>query len=295
MTPKNKFKVCLILFFYVLGIGSIANAGGSPWTWLFSLKMVKVGDQMMMPTAVYVDEEKERYYVTDPIRSSLHSFEKNGTYLNTFNPYNKLLVPYDLVRDDEGIFWIVERGRNSFSKIDLKAKEIVTNSLERDGKKIFPDRIALNGNNFYILDKVSGDILEYDHSLKFSGSFQCKECQNGFVDFVIKDHSIWALDKPGKKVLRFNQNRELERTILLKGPLSFPVALEIDKSGLIYILDSHQANISVFDQSGVLKYDFLAKGHNLGRLYYPKDLLLDPWGRLCVVDSGNGRVEVFSR
>ena len=62
-----------------------------------------------------------------------------------------------------------------------------------------------------------------------------------------------------------------------------------------YIIDKHEGAVVVFDASGKFKYRFLEKGHNNNNLYYPEDIIFDPLGRLCVVDTGNGRVAVFSR
>ena len=296
---KNKFLVTGVLGLaaILLLVASGDVQAGSPWKWTFSLKSGIVGKPMVMASAVYVDKTRERYYVADPGTSSLHSFDKSGKYLNSFNPGNQLLAPYDLIRDDEGIIWVVEKGSNSFTKIDLDNKKIDKNILKKkNGAIIFPDRIhPADNDGFYILDKSSGDVILFNSDLKATTVFTCRDCARGFVDFVVKEGKIYALESGEKAVYRFANDGAFLGKIELNGELSFPFSLEVGPAGLFYILDRHRGDIAVFDNSGAFKYRFLSKGQNRKKLYYPEDLLFDPWGRLCVVDAGNGRVEVFSR
>ena len=285
------------LAFVLLLVTSGDVFAGSPWKWIFSLKSGILGSPMVMTSAVYVDKVRERYYVADPGASSLHSFDKNGKYLNSFNPGNQLLAPYDLIRDGEGIIWVVEKGRNSLTKIDLKNKKIEKNTLKKkNGSVVYPDRIyPTDDGGFYVLDKSSGDVIIFNSSLKPSTVFGCRDCARGFVDFVVKGDKLFALESGERAVYSFAKDGTSLGTVKLQGEFSFPFALEVGPTGLLYILDRHRGDIAVFDDSGRFKYRFLSKGHNRKKLYYPEDLLFDPWGRLCVVDAGNGRVEVFSR
>jgi streptogramin lyase len=296
---KTKFPLIGILglALVLLLVASGDVFAGSPWKWIFSLKSGIEGKPMVMTSAVYVDQVRNRYYVADPGTSTLHSFDKSGKYLNSFNPGDQLLAPYDLVRDGEGIIWVVEKGRNSLTKIDLKNKKIEKNTLKnKSGSVIYPDRIypADNGG-FYVLDKSSGDVILFNSGLKPSTVFGCRDCARGFVDFVVKDNKIFALESGERAVYRFARDGSYLGKVELQGDFSFPFALEVGPTGLLYILDRHRGDIAVFNSSGKFKYRFLTKGHNRKKLYYPEDLLFDPWGRLCVVDAGNGRVEVFSR
>ena len=299
MIEKNRFYISVfsgLLLFMILVVSGEAFAG-SPWKWAFSLKSGIEGKPMIMTSGVYVDRSRERYYVADPGTNSLHSFDKNGKYLNNFNPGNQLSTPYDMVRDEDGVIWVVEKGSNSLTKVDLKSQNIEKNILKnRKGSVVYPDRIyPVAEGGFYVLDKYSGDVLLFNSSMKASTVYACRDCGSGFVDFVVKDENVFALESGEKAVYRFGKDGTFLGKIELRGDLSFPCALEVGPTGLLYILDRHMADIAVFDNTGTFKYRFLEKGHNRKQLYYPEDLLFDPWGRLCVVDAGNGRVEVFSR
>ena len=69
----------------------------------------------------------------------------------------------------------------------------------------------------------------------------------------------------------------------------------MENADTFFILDRHQNRVVVFSRDGRFLYSFLELGQNSGQLYFPRQLRFDPWGQLCVVDEGNGRVEIFSR
>lgn len=293
---KNIFYLCLGLWVTIFSLGGAVSVwAGSPWQWVFSLKQQdKNQAPILMPTGVYVDEQRDRYYVVDPLAKSIHSYDQTGKYLNTFNPGDKLSAPYDMTRDEEGILLVIEKGRNTVTEVDLKARSMTPRKLKVKGRSLYPDRIAMSGGNVFILDKLSGDVVRFDRKLTSSREFGCADC-DGFIDFKVKSQEVWALGKNSNKVFKFSKQGKVVKEITLDHDLAFPFAIEVGPSGLIYILDRHEGEIVVFDQKGRFKYSFLTKGHTRGRLYYPEDLTFDPWGRLCVVDAGNGRVEVFGR
>lgn len=296
MMKKNVLYLGLVLLVTIFSLGGATSArAGSPWHWLFSLKQHgKVQTKILMPTGVYVDGQRDRYYVLDPLAKSIHSYDKTGKYLNTFNPGDKLSEPYDMTRDNEGVLLVVEKGRNTLTEVDLKARKMVPRKLKVKGRDLYPDRIAMSGGKVFVLDKFSGDIFRFDRKLASYREFACTDCE-GFIDFKVKSQAVWALEKGSNRVFQFNSQGKVVKKITLAHDLAFPFALEIGSTGLLYILDRHKGAIVVFDQQGRFKYSFLTKGHTRGRLYYPEDLIFDPWGRLCVVDAGNGRVEVFAR
>ena len=49
-----------------------------------------------------------------------------------------------------------------------------------------------------------------------------------------------------------------------------------------------------FTEKGQFLYRFLDLGQSVGKVYFARQIRFDPWGQLCVVDEGNGRVEIYS-
>jgi DNA-binding beta-propeller fold protein YncE len=231
--------------------------------------------------------------VVDGGNNRLLSYDRNGEFLSAFTANNSLETPFDLVREP-GFLWVVEKGKNSLTVVDLKAQKVTPNTLTHKGREVYPDRLAHNKNSLFLLDKASGSILALDRNLEITGSFSCEDCEGGFVDFKIKKNKLWALEQEGKAVYRFSLNGTRETKISLeKDTIGFPRSLAVADNDFLYVLDRHQGKIAVFDTGGNFKYNFLEAGESRGKLYYPIEIHLDPWGKLCVVEEGNGRVQVF--
>lgn len=297
MANCNRFYLSGILAVLVLTWSTLSLAAEGPWKWQLSLniKKEKQGNKMLFPTGLYIDKERERYYVVDAGNNGLHSFDLKGNHLNTLMAGDQLKQPYGMVRGVQDILWVVEKGRNTLTEIDLKEKKIVPHTLKYGDREIYLDRIKLSEGFFYILDKISGGIVKFDKNLLAVQEIPCPKGSGGFVDFTINNGSIWALDSVGKAIYRVAGGGIVQKKIVIGGEVSFPYALNIGPGGQIYVLDRHEGSVVVFDEGGGYKYRFLTKGQSRGRLYFPEDIQFDFLGRLCIVDSGNGRVEIFAR
>ena len=265
------------------------------WEWQTTLQGDIAGIYLSRPTALLVDEKSERYYVVDSGNNRLVSFDRTGRLLNAFTANKQLRNPFDLARDDRGRLYVVEKGRNSVTRIDLKNKEIVPQTLKDHGRLVYVDRLEREGDNFYILDKASGSVLVTDSKFAVRQRLACTDCGAGFVDFRVRDGKIWALAQTENAVYRFRKDGTLEDKISLTEPLDFPRSLAVDPAGRLFVLDRHAGEIVAFAQDGRFLYRFLGPGQARGQLYFPVELLFDPWGNICVVEEGNARVQIFGR
>lgn len=294
---RNFFFIALLVALLLpLWTYAVPDAAASSWQWVMTLQESDTQEVMGSPTAIYVDENLQRYYVADSGNNRLLSYEKEGKFQSSFSASGKLQVPYDLVREP-GLLWVIEKGRNTITIVDLKEKKITPRQISYRKKTVYPDRFEIDKDVLFLLDKASGSILTLDKNLEPQVQFTCKECDGGgFVDFKLRNGSLWALEQSTKSVYKFSLDGKLEDTIKLATTLlDFPRSLEVDSSGFLYILDRHRGSVLVFNPMGQFKYSFLESGQARGQLYYPIQLKFDPWGRLCIVDEGNGRVQVFSQ
>jgi len=271
-----------------------AAAAGSLWQWQMSLEVEKVGDAMYMPSAVAFDKEAERYYVVDTGQSRLVSFGRDGKLVKAFTANGQLKSPFDMVRLDNGQLWVVEKGRNSLTHIDIPGKTVTTNTLHDGERLVFPDRLAVSKGKLHVLDRSSGQVLRLNADLSVEQRFGCQDCSAGLFDFVLVDDSVVALEPRDKRIYQFRPDGTVDREINLGDEVGFPVSLAVGPSGFFYVLDRHVNNIVAYDQGGKFRYRFLSSGSIPGKIFYARELRFDPWGQLCVVDEGNGRVEVYS-
>ncbi len=271
-----------------------AAAASGPWKLAFSLNHESINSAL--PTALYVDGDKERYYMVDSAGGQLVSFDKEGAFLTAFQPDEGLDRPFDLVRLSEAVLVVAEKGPNSLTVIDFAGQETKRLQVKDQGRPLMVDRLEIGNNGrLYALDRASGRIYRLTDSFTVAQRFDLPEEKEALVDFKVVGEQIWALGQQKKRLYVYHENGRLSKRLDVADLVVFPVSLAVDEAGLIYILDRHQGTVVVLDRKAKFKYRFLGKGHGPGHLYYPMEIRFDPWGRLCVVDEGNGRVQIFRR
>lgn len=289
---RNTRIALVVLLLALLPALALAQA---PWQWQMSLRVETRGDALYMPSAVGFDPVTERYYAVDTGRNRLVSFDRDGNLLRAFTADDRLKAPFDMVRMDDGRLWVMEKGRNSITLIDIPAREVTPHTLRDGGRTVFPDRIAYSGGGLYVLDRSTAQVLRLADDLTVAQRFACSDCVGGFSDFAVEDGGVWALEMRGKSVVHFRPDGTIERVLPLGDEVDIPVSLALGEGGFLYVLDRHRNQIAAYGVDGRFRYRFLGPGHGRGQLHFPRQIRFDPWGRLCVVDEGNGRIEIFAR
>jgi ABC-type Fe3+ transport system permease subunit/DNA-binding beta-propeller fold protein YncE len=77
------------------------------------------------------------------------------------------------------------------------------------------------------------------------------------------------------------------------GQFNRPEGLCVDAQDRLYVADSCNHRIQVFDNEGHFLRQFGRPGHGRGELSYPYDVAVDRAGRCYVCEFGNNRVQVF--
>ncbi len=225
----------------------------SPWLWEFTLQKVEPQGNMNLPTAIFIDKDAARYYVVDGGNNRLLSYDREGKFLSAFTANNSLETPFDLVREP-GILWVVEKGKNSLTEIDLLGQKIIPHKISHKGREVFPDRLATHKGSLYLLDKASGTILALDQKMQIKNIFSCEDCEGGFVDFKFRNGKLWALEQAGKSVYKFSLNATIESKVALDpSVIDFPRSLAVSDNDFLYVLDRHRGTIAVFDSNGRFK------------------------------------------
>lgn len=73
-----------------------------------------------------------------------------------------------------------------------------------------------------------------------------------------------------------------------------PGGMVADASGNLYVVDSEENRIQVYDFSGSYVFSWGSLGDSSGQFNNPTDIALDTEGRVFIADTGNKRVQVFN-
>lgn len=293
---KRKILVWSLIIVLQGLTASLAVAAG-PWQFVESLPNKTADVSLGESLALTVDAEKQRYYVVDSSHAQLVSFDQQGQFLAALNPGGSLQNPVSLALASSGKLWVVERSISQLLYVDLQEQQVSPFKLSYpDGLSIMADKVAVDAKNrLYVLDRSRGAVLRLDDNLKVVQRYSGAGDFQGFSDFRLTSDGLWALDGLGRSLTLFADDGKPVRQVRLDGTLAFPVAFAVDPAGQFFLLDRHAGKIVVFDSRGGYGYDFLLKGKRQGQLWFPSDLLFDWTGRLCVVNDGNGRIDIYSR
>jgi len=116
------------------------------------------------------------------------------------------------------------------------------------------------------------------------------------LDFDLSGNLL-VTDPPGYRVVRLDaSNLPIP---LVEGPgagtgrLNFPKGIAVGSQGLIYVADSNNCRVQVFDQSGAFRRTIGSVGSIGGSFSTPQGVFVDADGRLLVSDTRNHRVQIF--
>lgn len=252
--------------------------------------------QIISPLTMTVDMPRQRYYVVDTQQGQIVSFDKMGQQLSTFDANAMLQNPVAMCFARPGKMWVIERKTNELLYIDLETKSIRQFSpKDRQGKALFIDHIATDSHwQLYVSDRNSGKIYILDDNMKLTTTFSATS--NGqFSDFKITSSGLWALDSVNQSVFHFSLTGKLKKKITLKTHLDRPISLAINDKNQIFILDRPLGKIVVYNTNGEQLYTIGNKGYRRGQLNYPNQILFDWLQRLCIVNQGNNRIEIFNQ
>ncbi len=187
--------------------------------------------------------------------------------------------------------------------------------FSRDGQKIgelkppatekgyhVPVSLAVHptSGDVYVGDRAAGKVYVYDTTGAYRSTFTPKDTKLAFSPLgiaVTKDGTLYVADAAGAepknhRILVFAKDGTLMKT-LGKGELNYPNAIVPGSQGEIYVADSNNGRVVVFESSGKAT-TLLARGIGDGDLGLPRGMSIDDQGRLFVVDTTDQMVRVFT-
>lgn len=288
----KKSLLSLLILAPLLLLGRM-TAVAQEWKLLFALQADTSGSALLHPASLYIDGQSERYYVVDSGHDRLLSFSRDGQPLQSFSAGGALDKPIAMAKKTNGHLLVLEKGKGGITEIDPRSRALVVHPLAERGRRLSPRRLRAGEQGWYVVDTVSGAIVHLDDALTVTAHLSCPECVAGYADFTRGGSTLYALPMQGRAVHTYDGAGKRGATIALRPPPEFPVSLALTPEGGFLVLERHASRVAHYQADGRLLRRHLAAGHKEGALSYPTEIQVDPWGRVCIVDEGNGRVSVY--
>jgi sugar lactone lactonase YvrE len=106
------------------------------------------------------------------------------------------------------------------------------------------------------------------------------------------NHRIQKFDADGKFIKMWGTFGQSDANT--PSALYGPRGIAVDAKGHVYVADTGNKRIVIFDSDGKFLAQFGSEGFDVGQFSEPTDVQLDAQGNLYVTDTWNQRVQVFS-
>jgi len=168
----------------------------------------------------------------------------------------------------------------------------------------FEDEIPFFGYPVYVAENpLSGEILvsdwDKDRVLVFDPSWKLSRVVKGLqgpvgVAFSGDGARVYVVEQKANQI-RVLDGKSYQVELVIKPqelPLKGPRGIWVS-GGRIYLTDTDNSRIVVFDESGKLLFSFGKEGMGRDEFYYPRGIAVDTQGRIWVADTVHHLVKVF--
>lgn len=194
--------------------------------------------------------------------------------LDSFPKANRLLV------DEEGNYIFLQTEESRLHKYialsEFDSAIHIGGRANRAEGFLNPVEIRLQGRQvLYVLDEVERRIILLNTNFKIIDDLNLINLESGFAgselpEEIMPSHfdvspigELYLLNQLDNKVYKLNAFGELEASFggldYGEGSLYEPVWLQVDQSNLVYVADTSQQSIKVFDNYGVYRYSLNPK------------------------------------
>jgi len=214
--------------------------------------------QFQWPEGVAVDYKND-IYISDTYNHRVQKLDNNGVYLNSWGTKISTLGEFN---NPSGIV------------------------IDKDGNLLITD---VGNNRIQKTDAVGTYISSWGSTGTAEGQFGSP--RDVTIDI---DGYIYVADHDHNRIQKFNPNEEFLK-LWGYGQLMFPSGIIVNsRLNNVYVVDSGNDRIMVYDREGNYKFSWGNKGSGNGEFSNPQGIALDRDENVYVVDHWNHRIQKFN-
>ncbi len=210
-----------------------------------------------------------------------------------------LFRPFGIFSANKKIF-ISDTGAQAVHVFDTETNTYFP--ITKIGEEFLVSPIGITADTqglLYITDSVLRKVFVFDEKGNFLKVF-CQSCE--FLrptGIVFYNNKIYIVDTLEHKIKVFDARNESfifsfgERGSS-KGMFNYPTSIFVNKLGNIYITDSLNFRVQIFDSNGNFLHLFGKHGDGTGDFSKPKGIAVDSEGHIYVADAEFDNVQIFN-
>ncbi len=247
------------------------------------------------------DEPKIKY--VDTIRSTLDVGKKSGFAEAVFGDEQAvgLAKPYGIAVDKQGIIYVTDPGR--VFVFDLKNKSYDFIGMDPGlGKLAFPIGISVSSDGRLFVTDIASDRVFVYRDKKYVAAIGQKGELDGPSGVALDERRgfVYVVDSKKHMVVEYSLKDYAKLKIIGSrgsghGEFNYPTNIAVDADGNLYVVDTGNFRIEIFDPVGNYLRTIGKLGDVPGSLARPKGIAIDSEGHIYVVDTAFSNFQVFDR
>ncbi len=223
------------------------------------------------------------------------------TLLGIEPPESLFASPYDVASDGKGRVYVSDSALNDVLILDFAAHQVRHFERPNQDELFFVSPMGLAvapAGGVYVSDSVQGRIYLFDAQGKLRKIFGQGILlrPTGLAYDPVSDR-VYVADAGLHQVLAFSRDGVWQKTLGKRGvapdEFNYPLDLDVDGDGNLYVLDSLNARVQVFDPAGAFLRSFGERGTSLGSFRMAKGIAVDRSGHVYVTDAISHRFVIF--
>lgn len=217
----------------------------------------------------------------------------------------RLLRPYGIAVDSQGRIYVADSFQRSVFVLDPAERRVVRRGGSAQAALAVPIGVALDETDrLFVSDSFYHAISCFDSEGKALAQFGSDELERpGGIALDRVRHRLYVADAKANRVAVFNtETFAFERSI--GGPstpgvdepgrFSAPTNVAVDRDGKLYVTDTWNHRVQIFDRRGRFLRTFGSHGIRAGNFVRPKGLAVDWEGHIYVADSEFNNFQIFT-
>lgn len=218
----------------------------------------------------------------------------------------QLVLPYGVAVDSKGRLYVADSKVLAVFIFDTQSKEVELIKNGVHARFGWLTGLAVDDSDrLFVADSKMRRVLVFDPEHKVEGSISegmvspggmAVDNENRFLyvpDAELDQVLVYDADPPYKFLRKLGTGGK-EHTLTTPGDFSRPSNVAVDQDGNLYVSDTWNDRVEIFDAEGNFIRTFGKAGDGPGYFARPKGIAIDGDGHVWVADAMQNRVQVFT-
>jgi sugar lactone lactonase YvrE len=219
----------------------------------------------------------------------------------------ELVQPYGCAVDSQGRLYVADQKVGAifiFTTDETKSVDLIKNSVHAHFVRIIG--LAMDdGDRLFVSDPALRHVLVFNKDHKAEDVISEGMADPGGIVVDTRNRLLYVADieldqvlvydadtlKPVRKIGTTGHKHELTSP----GDFSKPAGVAVDAEGNLYVADTYNNRVEIFDADGQFVSTFGKAGDGPGYFARPKGIAIDGDGHIWVADGQQDRVQVFNK